>query len=86
LNALTPSPCNTTVAEALDARHVPASIIRDLSYTARIRRRTATITAWMGLEGQPGHLVVDMAAPSCYFEEIYTDGGAVLLGIANGSI
>jgi hypothetical protein len=61
-------------------------MIRQLFYTLRILRRTATLTAWMGLEGHPGHLIVAMGAPSCYFEQIYTDGSAVLPGIANGSI
>ncbi|QCO13975.1 hypothetical protein D3869_01295 [Azospirillum brasilense] len=82
LDRFSSNPCNEVVASSLAGARIPVSDVRYLSYGLYRDIRRGEIVgydAWMGLNSQPGAVVVQLDAV-CTPQQIYARGGAQLPG------
>ncbi|TWA87470.1 hypothetical protein FBZ83_101332 [Azospirillum brasilense] len=80
LNRLSSNSCNPVVASSLAGVRIPVSEVRYLAYGLYRDIRRGEIVgydAWMGLNSQPGAVVVQLDA-LCAPQQIYARGGARL--------
>lgn len=79
LDRLSPNPCNEVVASSLAGVRIPASDVRYLSYGLyrNIPGDIVGYDAWVGLNSQPGAVVVQLDE-YCAPRQIYARGGARL--------
>ncbi|MBB3264068.1 hypothetical protein FHW79_001683 [Azospirillum sp. OGB3] len=80
LDRLASNPCNEMVASSLAGVQIPVSDVRYLTYGLYRDIRRGEIVgydAWMGLNSQPGAVVVQLDS-LCAPQQIYARGGARL--------
>ena len=79
LDRLSPNPCNEVVASSLAAVRIPMSDVRYLAYGLyrNIPGNIIGYDAWVGLNSQPGAVVVQLDE-YCVPQQIYARGGARL--------
>ncbi|WP_247895249.1 hypothetical protein [Azospirillum brasilense] len=82
LDQLSSNACNEVVASSLAGARIPVSDVRYLTYGLYRdinRGEIVGYDAWMGMNNQPGAVVVQLDAV-CTPKQIYARGGAQLPG------